>query len=402
MIEKLIFNLFSFALFIMVFINLVRKNDTNYVYILVLQAIGIFLNFIELMNGFVFNIYIKILMYIISIILPMIILLVEYKRNINVTELINILIADIIKIKNSDKAIKILNKVIKKYPNSIAAHKKLASIYEKEGKIDDAIREYEIALGTNYDSQIYVKIGKLYKQNGKNWEAKSVFEDILKEEPNNYDASISLGEILYEENELKNAVQVYNNILKYYPNDFDLHYALGMTYTLLNDFQKAKECYEMAAKINSLSYHSKYALAQICLMYEDIKEAEELFNECTDSEELDSKAYYYLARIAIVKGETDKAIKYLNLAIDLDYKLYDKVQSDNIFIAIRDKVEKSKEKNQKEIKDDLQKENKVEEHLEKTSNIVGKLKNDDIQMIENVLKAKKEKENKEIKDKTQV
>ena len=43
-----------------------------------------------------------------------------------------------------------------------------------------------------------------------------------------------------------------------------------------------------------------------------------------------------------------------------------------------------------------EKEISVEEYLEKTSSIIGKLKNDDIQMIENVMKAKKEKDEKDL------
>ena len=169
-----------------------------------------------------------------------------------------------------------------------------------------------------------------------------------------------------------------------------------MTYTLLNDFQKAKECYEIAARINNIAYHAKYALAHICLMFEEIEEAEKYFDFCTDSEEIDAKAYYYLARIAVIKGETDKAINYLNLSIDLDDTFYEKIQKDNVFITIRDKVSKGNGNKRERSTNTSKNEVLVEEHLEKTSNIIGKLKNDDIQMIENVMRAKKEKEEKSL------
>ncbi len=46
LIEKFIFNILAFSLFIIVFSKLIRKNDTNYISILlVLGAIGILLNF---------------------------------------------------------------------------------------------------------------------------------------------------------------------------------------------------------------------------------------------------------------------------------------------------------------------------------------------------------------------
>ena len=47
MLEKIIFNLFAFTLFILIFIKFIRKNDTSYVYLLITQFVGIAINFIE-------------------------------------------------------------------------------------------------------------------------------------------------------------------------------------------------------------------------------------------------------------------------------------------------------------------------------------------------------------------
>lgn len=51
MLEKIIFNLFAFTLFILIFIKFIRKNDTSYVYLLITQFVGIAINFIELSFG---------------------------------------------------------------------------------------------------------------------------------------------------------------------------------------------------------------------------------------------------------------------------------------------------------------------------------------------------------------
>jgi len=52
LIEKFIFNILAFSLFIIIFSKLIRKNDTNYVVILVIEAIGIAINFLELLIEF--------------------------------------------------------------------------------------------------------------------------------------------------------------------------------------------------------------------------------------------------------------------------------------------------------------------------------------------------------------
>jgi len=79
LIEKFIFNILAFSLFIIVFSKLIRKNDTNYISILVLGAIGILLNFLELLAGGIFASSIsKFLMYLMAIIIPGIVIIIEY------------------------------------------------------------------------------------------------------------------------------------------------------------------------------------------------------------------------------------------------------------------------------------------------------------------------------------
>ena len=86
--EKLIFNLLAFTLFILMFINFIRKNDTSYVYLLAIQFLGMLLNFIELWCSKSFGVIAKILMYAFSIILPICIMYLELKKNLEFSELI--------------------------------------------------------------------------------------------------------------------------------------------------------------------------------------------------------------------------------------------------------------------------------------------------------------------------
>ena len=95
MIEKLIFNVLAFTLFILLFIRLIRKNDTSYVYLLILQFIGIAINFIELSIGKSFGVVLKTIMYSLSILLPIFVLLLEQYNIIRFSEIVNLLLATI-------------------------------------------------------------------------------------------------------------------------------------------------------------------------------------------------------------------------------------------------------------------------------------------------------------------
>ena len=74
LIEQLIFTVISFAIFVLLFFKMIRNNDTSYVIVLVLEAIGIALNFLEVLFGIKLNMIFIILKYILSILLPIFII----------------------------------------------------------------------------------------------------------------------------------------------------------------------------------------------------------------------------------------------------------------------------------------------------------------------------------------
>lgn len=395
MIEKIFFNLIAFTLFILIFLKLIRKNDTNYVYLLIAQFIGITINFIELITGLKLNWILKILIYILSIIIPITILIIENKKQISFSEMLITFLIPILNIMGKRNIIQeYLKTSIKKYPQSIVLHTYMAKLYENEGKKELELEEYEkiVELG-KHDEKTYIKLGTLYGKCNRKEEAKELFYNMLKQFPDCYEASMQLADILYSQSEYKEAIQIYSAALRYKPTDYDLYYNLGMTYTMLNDFQKAKENYEKAAQLNSDLNKATYTLGQLALIYGDLEEARKYFEKCINDEEVESGAYFYLARIAIIKGELDKAINYITIAIQEDSKLYEKMQNDNIFVTIKDKIKKPETENESKTNKKIsKKELTVLQHLDSTCKLVGKLNNNDIQMIENVMKTREQEE----------
>ena len=59
-IEQLIFTVISLAIFVYMFLKMIKNNDTSYIVILVLEAIGIALNFLEFALFIELNIIFKI------------------------------------------------------------------------------------------------------------------------------------------------------------------------------------------------------------------------------------------------------------------------------------------------------------------------------------------------------
>ena len=406
LIEQLIFIIIAFALFVYMFYQLIKKNDTKYVPILAIEALGIAIDFVQLYFAEKdINIAIKIIIYILSIVVPIIVIVVE-KLNSNISEVIYIFLARMSLVFGNNKNAKtILIKFITEHPESYIGHKLLAQIYEKEGGQRKAVDEYAQAIEINKkDYDTYYKVANLLTDLDKKDEAAQMLTNLLEKKPEYVEASIALGDLLIETENYKEAVNVYLEALKYSPTSYDLNYNLGIAYTMLNDFPSAKLYYEKAAELNSLIYNTKYSLAEIALIYKELEEAEQYFLQVTEDEELCADAYLELAKIYIIKNDKDKAIQFANVAIQEEPKrIVDKIQKDVTFAVIIAKLsipfnlevedeQKPKKLNKKELK--------AKEHLEEMAEITKKIGYNNIKIekkdkvIENKEKEKNKKERK--------
>ena len=352
MLEKLVFNLLACSLFIIIFFKIIRKDDANYIGLLILQAIGITISFVEIRLGIdISNFTVAAIRYILSILIPFAIVVMEIK-GLNFSEILSVIAAKFFMMIGDTKTAKtILVKLVSKYPESYYGHKYLAECYEKEGGMRRAIDEYVTAVDIKKnDYKSYFKIADLLRDLGKKDEAIQMLEHLVKTKPDCYEASCLLGELLCEQERFKEAANVYHEALKYKPADFDLYYNLGIVYTRLSDFQMAKEMYERAAEINHRMYGANYNLGLIAFIQKDYDIAEKYFEESLYGE-LEAMSYYQLAKIYIYKGEKDKAITFLNKAIELDPSLLKVAEKEKTFEKIKEYITVSVKMDEKEVED---------------------------------------------------
>ena len=376
MIEQLFFITVSMILFVMIFVRMIKRNDTSYVVILAIEAIGIAIDFIFTIFSLKLNLVIKIITYFMSIVLPMVLILLE-RKNIKILQWFNFFKVNIyISLNNYKKAKNLLMQMLDKDNDIYGAHKKLAEIYEKEGGMRKAIDEYVQCIDLNkqdYDS--YYKVSTLLSELDKKDEAIEMLTNLLDKKPDYIEATMDLGDLLIEKEMYKEAANIYLEALKYNPVSYDLNYNLGLVYTLLNDFNSAKECYEKAAEINALSFNAKYSLAEIALLYKNLDEAEKYFLEVSENEELEADCYFELAKISLMKGDKDTAIKYANLAIDMDAKkISQKIKKEPLFITIMTKISIPFNMEDKEDLPSFSKKEKLaKKHLEETTEITANM-----------------------------
>ncbi len=107
MIEQLLFTIIAFGLFVYIFFKMIqKKNYTNYIFILILQTIGILLNFIEVLAKIELNIVFIILKYILAILVPISVWCLD-RKGIPLIQVLNVVKAKIyLKLGNNKKKLK--------------------------------------------------------------------------------------------------------------------------------------------------------------------------------------------------------------------------------------------------------------------------------------------------------
>jgi tetratricopeptide (TPR) repeat protein len=353
-LEEILFLLIAFSLFMIIFSKIIRRSDSNYIAILVFQAIGIAICFIEVKIGIHANAFFTIIRYLFSVVLPIAIIVLEFK-GIVFSEMLVIVSAKVLVTFGKNKEAKqILTKFLSKYSDSYYGHKLLAEIYEQEGGMRKAIDEYVMALdvrGNDYDS--YFKIANLLKELGKKDESVQMLQTLIKSKPDCLEASMLLGDLLCEQERFKEAANVYQDALKYHSAEYDLYYSLGIVFTRLNDFSAAKEMYEKAAELNHRLYGAYYNLGQICFIEKDLDSAEKYFEKSLYDDDLEAMSYYQLAKIYVLKGQKEKAINFINKAIEIDKSLLKKASKEKIFEAIREYITVSVKMDEKEVAEEV-------------------------------------------------
>lgn len=111
--------------------------------------------------------------------------------------------------------------------------------------------------------------------------------------------------------------------------------------------------------------------------------------ECLAKEDIEAGSYYYLAQINMLRGERLKAINYINVAIELDSKIYKEIEGQDIFLPIIKNIKApnlNDTLNLKVVNKLNKKEKLTQKHLKETYSLVNKLNNNDMKMIKNINK----------------
>ena len=187
--------------------------------------------------------------------------------------------------KQPERAIELLENVIKSDSSFVEAWMLLSSVYRALGQTDKAIEVCKKSLESiPNDSIIWVNLGHLYVENNQHekafeplkkalsldsgnpsaWyslgmallakmeydQAIEAFQKTVKLDPNRINAWIQLASTLDDTKQFTQAITAYKKALELQPSLFEALIGLGMTYVNNGDYLKAIDAYEKSLKIN--------------------------------------------------------------------------------------------------------------------------------------------------------
>lgn len=337
MIELIIFGIISLILFTYIAKRSLEIRSYVSNIILILNIVGIII--MPLIYVKTNKIYMasRIISLILGIILPIVIIIIEYLTKVSYDEKIILYIAEFYEfIKNRKKAKDIIVKYLEKYDDSYLLHKKLATIYEKEGGTRKAIDEYVEAIsikGTDYES--YFRVIELLEYLDKKDEAITLIERLLKVYKRYPKAYIMYANLILEKGNLKEVAKIYEEGLSYNKESKEIMYNLASIYVRLNEYSLAKKNLESIFKLDKKSHIVCLNLAQIAMIEREYSEAKMYLDIAKKEKEIEDIVYYEIAKINVLERKEEEAISNLNKALEINPNIIVKINATEIFKEIR-------------------------------------------------------------------
>jgi tetratricopeptide (TPR) repeat protein len=149
-------------------------------------------------------------------------------------------------------------------PDYGEAHGKLGNVLLREGKLQEAISHYEQALRINPGYlEAHNNLGSALVRVGKVEEAISQWEQALRIKPDYAEAQYNLGNALLQVGKVQEAISHFKQALQINPNLAETHYNLGVSLEQTRKIEDAIDQYQQALRIKPNFTQAQNALARL-------------------------------------------------------------------------------------------------------------------------------------------
>jgi protein O-mannosyl-transferase len=146
------------------------------------------------------------------------------------------------------------------YPDSHRARNNIGNVYRRQGKIGEAITEYELALVISQRAKTYSNLGAAYRKNGEIMEALKVYKKAIKLDPTDPEPYFGLGLVYEASGDSKQALESYNKSLDLDPTYAEVYNNIGSLRMAAGQTSLAVDAYWNAIQADRFFVQSYYNL----------------------------------------------------------------------------------------------------------------------------------------------
>jgi tetratricopeptide (TPR) repeat protein len=145
----------------------------------------------------------------------------------------------------------IWQKALDVVPNNVRAYYNLGLAMQKQGRLPEAIRNYNQAIRLNPDYyRAYYNLGHLMQSGGRLKEAAGYYQQVIAIKPDLADAYCNLGSAFLSMGRFDEAISEYRKALSIQPNDAETYNNLGLVFIRLGKFDEAEQQLRKALEIS--------------------------------------------------------------------------------------------------------------------------------------------------------
>jgi tetratricopeptide (TPR) repeat protein len=160
-----------------------------------------------------------------------------------------------------DDAVKEYKMAINLEPDFVKAHHNMGLAYERQGRLDDSIKEYQTAIKLKPDYPIiHSNLGVAYQKQGRLDDAIKEFQTAINLAPDYADAHNNLGAAYQEQGRLDDAIKEFQTAINLAPDNANAHFNLGLVYQKQGRLDDSIKEYQTAINLKPDHTNAHYSM----------------------------------------------------------------------------------------------------------------------------------------------
>ncbi|MEL6863995.1 MAG: tetratricopeptide repeat protein [Bacteroidota bacterium] len=225
----------------------------------------------------------------------------------------------------SRKAIQTMERVVKRFPESIPSLLKISEFYLIIKQHDNALKSIDQLLKLDaQNAEAYFMLGRIFEDMGDQNRAINSYQTAVENDPDLHEVWVKLGN-LFASKENKLAIQYYENALRVAPENIDALFAKATYLHNQGQLNEAIENYKALSKVDPQYADAYYNMGLAYMELDSIQEAYMQFDLTVKMKPTHIMGYYYRGVAAESRGEREAAMNDYQQALNL-YPSFDRAQ----------------------------------------------------------------------------